>query len=397
MRKYPFDPATLDALPEELAELYRGLEIELLQDIADKLKVTDEIGEATLQKIRALRSHGISVDEIKKAVKDTAGISEKKLNALLDDVVAKNQKYYTELADLAKMTVPETLVDAAVIAAVVRQTAGELKNLSRSMGFIVDAGRTKLPPAQVYQWALDKAITEVQSGAYSYGQAIAGATKELADSGLQYVDYESGVSTHVDLAVRRAVMTAVTQINDKYTDQTAEYLDTRYFEISAHAGARDNPLPNPWSSHKSWQGKVYYQSDHGEKDPLGQYQDLVAVTGWGEVDGLCGINCRHNRSVFIPGVSERTYTDEQLDSIDKPPFEYEGKTYTTYEATQKQRQIESAVRHWKRRQAAATNDDDRRAATARIRILNKKYKEFSEEAGLRMQKDRMRAYIPENQ
>ena len=33
MRPYPFTPSYLDALPEELAELFRGLEITLLEEI----------------------------------------------------------------------------------------------------------------------------------------------------------------------------------------------------------------------------------------------------------------------------------------------------------------------------------------------------------------------------
>lgn len=33
MPHYPFDPSTLDALPEELAELYRALEDILLDEI----------------------------------------------------------------------------------------------------------------------------------------------------------------------------------------------------------------------------------------------------------------------------------------------------------------------------------------------------------------------------
>lgn len=103
---------------------------------------------------------------------------------------------------------------------------------------------------------------------------------------------------------------------------------------------------------------------------------------------------RHNFHPFIPGVMEPTYSKKQLANIDKSPFEYEGKTYTTYQATQKQRQIETSIRHWKRRAAAATNDEDKQAAQIRIRRLNEKYKELSEAAGLRMQKERMKVYIP---
>lgn len=91
---------------------------------------------------------------------------------------------------------------------------------------------------------------------------------------------------------------------------------------------------------------------------------------------------------------ERTYTDEELANIDPPDFEYEGKKYTHYEATQKQREIERAIRKCKRREAAATNAQDKQAAQARRRILQQKYKDFSKAADLRMQPERMKAYVP---
>ena len=80
------------------------------------------------------------------------------------------------------------------------------------MGFLVDAGRTMLPPAKAYQWALDNAVMQVQSGAINYKQAIKTAVKQLADSGLKIVDYESGHRDQIDVAARRAVMTGVSQI-----------------------------------------------------------------------------------------------------------------------------------------------------------------------------------------
>ena len=127
---------------------------------------------------------------------------------------------------------------------------------------------------------------------------------------------------------------------------------------------------------------------------MDEYPDFVATCGYGDVTGILGANCRHNFSPFIPGVMERTYTDEELENIDPPDFEYEGKKYTHYEATQQQRAIERAVRKWKRREAAATNDGDRLAAKARIKALQTKYKEFSKAANLRTQPERMKVYKP---
>nr|DAW50529.1 MAG TPA: minor capsid protein [Caudoviricetes sp.] len=394
--KYPFTPEILDALPEELAELYRALEDTLLDEICSRLKLKDQLNEVTVQDIKALRSHGIDLKEIEKAIRKTLGISETKLNKLLDDVVERNQKYYTELIDLAHITQPETLVSVEDTWAIYEQTKQTLRNITRSMGFLVNAGRTMLPPAKAYQWALDNAVMQIQSSAINYNQAIKTAVKQLAESGLKVVDYESGHRDSIDVAVRRAIMTGVNQICDQYTNQSAEYLETQYFEVSAHSGARDKPGASPWSSHKDWQGKVYYQSESGESDPLGLYDDLVETTGYGYVDGLTGANCRHHKYPFIPGVSERTYTDEQLEHIDDGlGCTFDGKTYTAYEATQMQRRIERQIRAQKKLRNAykeAGLSEDATAADIKLRRLNAEYSRFSKAAGLPEQRERTKVY-----
>ena len=394
MSRYPFTPELLDALPEELAELFRALELVLLDEICSRLKVADELNEVTVQDIKALRAHGIDLKKIKKAIQKATGISEQKLNKLLDDVVERNQQYYTNVIDLAHITQPETLVSIEDTWAIYQQTKRDLRNITQSMGFLVDAGRTMLPPAKAYQWALDSAALQVQSGAITYNQAIKTAVKELADSGLKVVDYESDHRDHVDVAVRRAVMTGVSQICAKYTEQSSEYLDTPYFEVSAHVGARDKPGPSPWSSHKDWQGRVYSVR-------VGDiYPSIYDVCGVGAVDGLEGVNCRHRRFPWVEGVSERTYTNEQLEHIDDDHgCTFDGKDYTAYEATQMQRRIERTVRKLKREKAAykaAGLHEDETAVNIRLRRLNAKYKAFSVKAGLPEQPERMRIYFTDD-
>lgn len=393
MQKYPFTPELLDALPEELAELFRSLEATLLDEICTRLKLKDQLNEVTVQSIRALRAQGIDLADIKKAIRQTSNISSEQLDALIDDVVTRNQKYSAALIDFAGLTQPDILVDAATIRAIRDQTKGELRNLTQSMGFLVDAGQTMLPPAKAYQWALDNAAMAIESGAVSYNQAVQGAVKQLASSGLKVVSYESGHVDQADVAARRAVMTGVNQICDQYTNQSAEYLNTRYFEISAHSGARDKPGRSPWASHKAWQGRVYYQSDHGEADPRGEFKDLVGTTGYGYVDGLTGANCRHHKSAFIPGVMERTYTDDQLERIDDGlGCDFDGQHYTAYEATQMQRRLERTIRKQKRLRdsyKAAGLEEDAQAANIKLRRLKSKYSEFSEAAGLPEQPERM--------
>lgn len=162
------------------------MELKLLEEICSRLKISGQLNEVTVQDIRALRAHGIDLEDIKKAIDKATSIGEKKLDKLLDDVVARNQRYYTEMVDLAGVTAPERLVSEADIAAIRRQTWGAYKNITGSMGFLVVRGGrlTFLEPAQSYEWALDSALLQVQSGAISYNQAIATAVRQLADSGL---------------------------------------------------------------------------------------------------------------------------------------------------------------------------------------------------------------------
>ena len=112
-------------------------------------------------------------------------------------------------------------------------------------------------------------------------------------------------------------------------------------------------------------------------------------------DGTADV--RHKWYPFVPGVMERTYTDEELAKIDPPPFTFEGKTYSAYEATQKQRQIETAMRAQKRKvegYKAAGDKEAYTAARARYNALSAKYKAFSKAAGLPEQRQRL--YIAKN-
>lgn len=395
MRPYPFSPDLLDAMPEELTELFRALEITLLEEICSRLKASDQLNEVTVQDIRVLRSHGIDLKEIEKAIRKTSGISETKLNELLDDVVERNQKYYTELIDLAHITQPETLVSVEDTWAIYEQTKQTMRNITRSMGFLVDAGSTMLSPAKAYQWALDNATMQIQSGAISYNQAIKSAVRQLAQSGLKVVDYEGGHRDQIDVAARRAVMTAVNQLNRKYSEQSMDFLQTDLVQVEAHAGARDIDGPKGWENHKKWQGKLYRWAEFTKKYPdasKGEYPDFESTCGIGDVTGILGANCRHSWSAFVEGVMERTYTDKQLEHIDDGlGCTFEGKTYTAYEATQMQRRVERTIRNLKREKAAykaAGLTEKERAVNIRLRRLNAKYKAFSEAAGLPEQWER---------
>ena len=106
------------------------------------------------------------------------------------------------------------------------------------------------------------------------------------------------------------------------------------------------------------------------------------------------VDVRHTFYPFVEGVSERTYTGEQLAHIDDGlGCTFEGKTYTAYEATQEQRKVERTIRKLKREKAAysaAGLTDEEQAVNIKLRRLSARYKAFSKAAGLPEQRERMK-------
>lgn len=99
-------------------------------------------------------------------------------------------------------------------------------------------------------------------------------------------------------------------------------------EITAHYGARP--------SHEVWQGKIVSLSGKAG------YLSLSDI-GYGTGAGFKGWNCRHDWFVFYED-SPRMYSDERIKELNSKTVEYNGKTYTEYEAQQRQRAMERKIR-----------------------------------------------------
>lgn len=393
MAGYPITPEYLENAPEALVRLYQVLEASILRYICEQFK-TEEANATAIELIRLLQRRGLDLDKIQRIIRETTGFTQYEIDRILNDAVKRNQEYYEGTLDKLTLLGDKTRQAGlqAEISALERQTAGEFTNITRSMGFALrgaDGKVTFLPIAEAYQRILDDAEIEAWAGGASYSACVRNATKRLADSGLQYVDYESGWHNRVEVAARRAIMTGVTQISAAYSTNLAEEIGTEYVEVTAHRGARDKGT-GP-ANHKSWQGKVYHIG--GDREG---YQSLERVTGYGTGEGLCGWNCRHHFHPFVPGIMERTYTDKELAEIDPPPITFEGRTYTAYEATQKQRQTETAMRQIERRIIAADAAGDTetlQTSKAKYRRLEDEYTRFCRKADLTPQRER--GYIPE--
>ena len=146
----------------------------------------------------------------------------------------------------------------------------------------------------------------------------------------------------MDVAVRRCVLTGVSQTAAAVSLRQAEDAGCYLMEITAHSGARPD--------HAKWQGQlVTITGKDAGKIIDGLRVFTLSEIGYGSGEGFKGWNCRHNWHAYYPGFSTPNYTPEELKKLDEPCISYNGKLYTEYEVSQMQRAQERRVRAWKRR------------------------------------------------
>ena len=98
--------------------------------------------------------------------------------------------------------------------------------------------------------------------------------------------------------------------------------------------------------------------------------------------------------LFDLGVSSPQHSSAELSqfrSENERGFEYEGRHYTGYEATQMQRRLERAIRKQKNQVIASRetdNTDWQRQSRSKLTILRQRYRDFSKAAGLIQQNER---------
>lgn len=378
-----FTPTEIEALPSAMEQLYRSLQLNIMSDLTERLKANgEEITSAADWQINRLYELGVSKDEIDSLIQSTLDVSDDEIDRIYDEVVksgyARNEELYTSKG---KEYIPyaENKQLQQLVKAVKNQTKSEYRNITGSLGFAVRNADNTLsftPLADFYQRTLDNGLMQIASGAVDYNTVLKKAVKAMTDSGLRTVDYASGWSNRVDVAARRALMTGFNQVVAKVNEDNAEQLGTEYFEVSYHRGARP--------THQVWQGRVYSK------------KELETVCGLGTVTGLCGANCYHSYSPFIKGVDKPTYSEEELDRMNEEentPKEYNGKNYTAYEAQQRQRRLETAMRADRQQIELLTqggaDDDTITGAKAKYFQRQDEYVKFSKAMGLPQQWERI--------
>jgi hypothetical protein len=390
----------LELFPKNIEEIYAGLENDIMNNIIRRIAETGEITRTADWQLNRLYNMGADKTDIKKHIQEALNLSDTEIEQLYSDTLKegylRDESLYRAVGQ-EFIPFEENMALQQLIEATKQQTAKQLKNITRTMGFAVKQpnGRKTFKTVDDYfKDTMDNAVMHVLNGTFDYNSIIRKVTDEMTRSGVRSINYDSGISTRIDVAARRAILTGVNQVTSKINSDNMQKLDTEFVETSWHSTARP--------THQVWQGRVFYwdrANPNAEKIEAGVlYKSFIRETGYGEVDGLCGANCRHTFYPFIPGISVRTYTDEQLEELNRQENEkkeYNGKEYNKYEATQYQRRLETSMRKYRqdisllKQSGLADDSDEVIAAKCKYQTLSKKYSDFSEKMGLREHRDRV--------
>lgn len=321
-------PEYLDQLPDRVVELYSDLEVRILEDMARRVVKMDRLTDTAQWQLWKLEQVGAEREFIQYHLQRLTGLTQGEIAQILEEAGEKAISYDDQIYRKAGLT-PAAIVKSESLKRIIQ--AG----MKKTMGLFFNLTSTTADTAsKQFENALDAAYMDVISGAFSYQEAIKKAVKFLAGDGIDAIQYPSGHTDKMDVAVRRAVLTGVNQTCAEMQMARAEEMGCDLVETTAHIGARP--------SHAQWQGKVYSRSGQSGRYP--PFSD----TGYGTGAGLCGWNCRHSFFPFFEGLSKEAYSRAELSELNKKSVTYNGRQYTEYEASQIQRNIERNIRRWKR-------------------------------------------------
>ena len=380
----------LSSLPDPIAENMQALNDYVVKRLCERIGKIGKVSPSDAHRLKsAIEYAGADLQAIQKELARTMGLNEKDLEAMFEDVANENVDFANIYYKARGMQVVGSYAENAALNAFVEAAkataAVGVINISNTTMIGFKSGKRIIPLREYYIQTIDRAITFAQTGTVDYYTAMRSTIKEMARSGLRRVTFDSGYSRRLDSQARMNLLEGVRRLNSQMMEQTGREFGADGVEISAHA------LCAP--DHQHIQGRQYSLAEFERinsrlKRPIGT------------------LNCRHFTTPIILGVSKPVYSRSELAEINRrsnQKITYQTtdrkgnavtKTMSRYDASQRQRRLETAIRYAKDERDACVAAGDKLGATQarkKSAALTAEYKRFSEQAGLTVRLERTRS------
>ena len=364
----------IETLGNQAQKLLDPVQEYLIREIASRISEAGSMTATAQYQVWRLQNLGVSQRKLKKELRRLLKISHRDLRKLLENAGEEGYTYdMRQLPQVQASPFRESRVMQDIVSAAVDLAREDLTNITQTIGFCLDPqGKVCLPLTEAYEQACDQAFMKVATGAQDFRSAVREATQGLAKKGIQYIDYESGIHTSLEAATRRSVMGGMGLMQEKISQGVHDEYGCTGGEISAHACSAPD--------HEPIQGKQY--SDEAYQKLNNSLRRRIGT-----------LNCGHAAHPIMLGISRPQYTEKELQKFrqdNETGVEIDEEHLTMYEATQKQRAIERAMRAQKKKilVAEATGDPNLPQLQSRMQVLSQEYSRFSDQAGLRTQVER---------
>lgn len=384
----------------------------ILREIGKVLGEIGELSPSEAYKISQQLKYGESLDKIVKILSETSKINEVEIYKMLEAEARQNlelKRVYFKAKKIDFITYDKNIALQKKVREIGIATLETYRNISKTraigLTFLDKNGEKitrELPRA--YKQIVDNAIMNVSTGKETFYESLKNQLQTIGQAGVQSIDYKSGYHRRLDSAMRMNLSDGLNQLAIAQQQIVGEQFGFDGWRITVH----QFPAPD----HAMTQGHTFtikefekLQSKGVAKDINGQVHDLHSTIDF--FRPIAEYNCYHvPQSVSIETDTPR-YTQKELDKIIKnnnKGFEYEGKKYDTlYDATQRQRQLELAIRRNREEEIGLkasyeklTGENKEKIKIdldknrKRTRELLDKYHDFSNKAGLPTKLERTR-------
>ena len=359
---------------------YRRVSAFYLEKVGETINEIGHLNQSSINVLIQLRKMGVSVEKINRVIRKATKLSQRDIKKLYRKA-AEEANTDARFSYVSKGVEPDSVRWNSLVEDMWQQTAGAMENMANTTAI-----------SGAYRDVIDDAVQAVTMGVTDYNSAIRDTVRRIGRAGIQ-VEYEStyiaadGRLKHrkkrLDSAVRQNVLDGIRQVQQKAQELIGEEIGADGVDITAH--------PNSAPDHEPVQGRRFDLTNFQRMQSGQDFEDVDGRHYAGFERPITQWRCRHLVYYILLDVSKRMYTDEQLKKWkdkNQEGIAIDGKKYTTYEATQLMRNLETEIRRQKDTAilAKASGDDQlQRECQSKINMLTQKYKAVAEAADLKTQ------------
>lgn len=391
----------IESVIQPFVERQERLNEFVIQQIARSVKTVGSLSKEDVRRLTKLLKIGANAQLVTKEIANALNTQEKAVKQAIKEVARvtyKDAKPFYDYRHKKQIPFEKNTRLQKSVQAVGEQTANTFKNLSNSkaVGFLVrdmkhPAGLKFYNVTDTYQSVIDEAVQAVQSGVLSFDTAMRRTLRQLNESGLRRAYWDTGVTRRLDSVVRMNILSGVRQINQKVQQQIATEINADGIELSAHSFSAPD--------HEPIQGRIFTKDNFNRMQSEMSFEDIDGNKYPAMRRPIGEWNCKHFTQAIVIGAHKPTWSADDLQElIDANKAGYttpSGKHLTMYECAQMQRKYETSIRYAKEGVIMARNAGNTplmEEYQAKLADLNKQYRQFSKDCGLRVQRNR--TYVP---